>query len=224
MALLPGSPAINTGNASCVATDQRGVARPQISNCDLGAYELSVSFGDVPADYPVRSYIERLYAAGVTGGCTTSPLNYCPGNTVTRAQMAIFLMRAEHGYDYVPPAATGMFSDVPKSDFAAPFIEQLANEGITGGCGGGKYCPNNPVTRAQMAVFLLRAEHGANYAPPAATGMFSDVVLTDFTAPFIEQLANENITSGCGGTKYCPANSVTRAQMAVFLDRTFNLP
>jgi hypothetical protein len=75
-----------------------------------------------------------------------------------------------------------------------------------------------------MAIFLLRAEHGSTYAPPAAVGMFSDVPKTEFTAPFIEQLANEKITGGCGGTKYCPANPVTRDQMAVFLVRTFKLP
>ena len=73
--------------------------------------------------------------------------------------MAIFLLRAKYGSDYVPPAVgdegTG-FNDVPSNGFAAAWIKQLAAEGITGGCGGGNYCPNNTVTRSQMAVFLQR--------------------------------------------------------------------
>jgi hypothetical protein len=70
--------------------------------------------------------------------------------------MAVFLLRAEHGPDYLPPdvgADTG-FADVPIDHWAAAWIKKLAAEGITGGCGGGNFCPNQIVTRAQMAVFL----------------------------------------------------------------------
>jgi hypothetical protein len=70
--------------------------------------------------------------------------------------MAIFLLRAKHGAAYVPPAATGIFADVPTTYWAANWIEQLYAEGITTGCGIGNYCPEDPVTRAQMAVFLVR--------------------------------------------------------------------
>ncbi|MBI5962993.1 MAG: M4 family metallopeptidase, partial [Chloroflexi bacterium] len=64
-------------------------------------------FGDVPNTYWSWSFIERLYNAGITGGCTAVPLNYCPTNSVTRAQMAVFLVRAMHGVAFVPPTATG---------------------------------------------------------------------------------------------------------------------
>jgi hypothetical protein len=70
--------------------------------------------------------------------------------------MAVFLLRAKHGSSYVPPAAVGVFPDVPNSYWAASWIEQLTAEGITSGCGGGNYCPEQPVSRAQMAVFLVR--------------------------------------------------------------------
>lgn len=104
-------------------------------------------------------------------------------------------------------------------------MEEFAREGITSGCGGGNYCPSNNVTRAQMAIFLLRSEHSANYVPPPATGtMFNDVPANAFAAAWIEQLANEGISSGCGGGNFCPNDPVTRAQMAVFLVNTFNLP
>lgn len=76
---------------------------------------------------------------------------------VTRAQMAIFLLKAEHTSAYVPPPATGDFVDVPLNYWSAAWIEQLASEGITGGCGAGMFCPEANVTRSQMAVFLVRA-------------------------------------------------------------------
>jgi hypothetical protein len=142
--------------------------------------------------------------------------------------MAVFLLRGIHGASYTPPAvgsSTG-FADVSTTYWAAAWIKQLAAEGITSGCGGGNYCPESPVTRAEMAVFLLRSKHGAAYTPPAvgsSTG-FGDVPTTYWAAAWIKQLVAEGITSGCGGGNYCPESPVTRAEMAVFLVRTFNLP
>ena len=153
-------------------------------------------------------------------------MRYCPATTVTRDQMAVLLLRAKHGSAYTPPAATGtMFADVPENYWAAAWIEQLANEGITTGCGGGNFCPEASVTRDQMAIFLLRSEHGSAYTPPVASGtMFADVPSSHWAAKWIEQLANEGITGGCGGGNYCPNVIVTRDQMAVFLVKAFGLP
>jgi hypothetical protein len=180
----------------------------------------------VGTNYWARAYIERLYAAGVTGGCATSPLSYCPTSPVTRAQMAIFLLRAEHGSGYVPPAASGtVFQDVAASYWAAAWIEQLSAEGITGGCGSGRYCPEGIVSRDQMAIFLLRTEHGSGYAPPVGSGsLFGDVPSGYWAGAWIEQLVAEGIAAGCGNGNYCPVTSVARDQMAVFLVRTFHLP
>jgi|GEM_PF-2434263 len=229
MALRASSPAINAGDdASCPSTDQRGVTRPQGSHCDIGAYEITTTFEDVQLNYWAWSYIERLYDAGITSGCSVNPLQYCPDGTVTRAQMAVFLERGIHGSAYNPPAVGGStgFSDVPTSYWAAAWIKQLAAEGITAGCGTGIYCPEGVVTRAQMAVFLLRSKHGSAYNPPAVGGStgFSDVSTSYWAAAWIKQLVTEGITAGCGNGNYCPEVPATRAQMAVFLVRTFNLP
>ena len=186
----------------------------------------SSTFADVPITHWASSYIERLYNAGITGGCSTSPLSYCPESTVTRAQMAVFLLKGMHGSGFTPPAvgASTGFADVPIGYWAAAWIKQLAAEGITGGCGAGIYCPDSTVTRAQMAVFLLKAKHGTAYTPPAATGVFTDVPVGYWADKWIEQLAAEAITGGCGAGIYCPDSAVTRAQMAVFLVKAFNLP
>ena len=188
----------------------------------------TATFTDVSINYWSWNFIERLYAAGITGGCLISPLQYCPEQSVTRAQMAVFLLRGIHTSAYAPPAIgseTG-FGDVPAGYWSASWIKQLAADGITSGCGNSNYCPENPVTRAQMAVFLLRSKHGASYTPPgvgAGTG-FGDVPPGYWAAAWIKQLVAEGITAGCGSGNYCPENPVTRAQMAVFLVRTFGLP
>jgi hypothetical protein len=79
------------------------------------------------------------------------------------------------------------------------------------------------VRRDQMAVFLLKAEHGSNYVPPDCAGMFADVACPSVFANWIEQLAAEQITGGCGGGNYCPLTNNTRGQMAVFIVKTFKL-
>jgi len=183
------------------------------------------TFADVPTSYWAWKYIESIYAAGITGGCGGN--NYCPTSPVTRAQMAVFLLKGIHGGSYTPPAvgASTGFADVPTNYWAAAWIKQLAAEKITGGCGGGNYCPEQAVTRDQMAIFLLKAKHGSAYVPPPPTGLvFADVPLGYWAGAWIEQLAAEGVTGGCGVGIYCPLTPVTRDQMAVFLQKTFNLP
>ena len=184
----------------------------------------SATFGDALLNYWANNYIERLYNAGITSGCSIGI--YCPDDTITRAQMAVFLLKGMYGSSYTPPAveANTGFGDVATNYWAAAWIKQLAVEGITAGCGSGNYCPDATVTRAQMATILLKAKHGSAYSPPSATGVFTDVPVGYWADKWIEQLAVEGITGGCGMGVYCPDSSVTRAQMAVFLVKAFSLP
>jgi len=70
--------------------------------------------------------------------------------------MAVFLLKAKHGSSYVAPACIAtIFADVPCSNPFSPWINELYNEGIAAGCGGGNFCPANPVSRAAMAVFIV---------------------------------------------------------------------
>ncbi len=184
-------------------------------------------FNDVPASSAFCRFIEALADRGITGGCGGS--NYCPSASVGRAQMAVFLLKTLECSGYTPPPCVPgqeMFNDVPASSPFCPWIEELARRGITGGCGGGNYCPSASVTRAQMAVFLLRTLEGSGYTPPPCVPgqeTFNDVPASSPFCPWIEELVRRGITSGCGGGNYCPSASVTRAQMAVFLVRTFSI-
>lgn len=183
-------------------------------------------FGDVPSTQFYWPHVQGLYAAEITSGCGAGA--FCPNSNVNRAEMAVFLLRGQRGPEFAPPPATGIFTDVATTFWAAPWIEQLYRDGLTGGCSSNplQYCPNSNVNRAEMAVFLLKAKYGAGYTPPPATGDFADVPVSFWAAPWIEQLAAEGITSGCGTNplRYCPNDPVTRWQMAVFLVQTFGLP
>jgi photosystem II stability/assembly factor-like uncharacterized protein len=115
-------------------------------------------FTDVQAGNPFKPFIEQLYNDGITGGCSLSPLQYCPQSYVTRGQMAVFIERAMGNFSPDPDPA-GMFTDVLSDDPFKPFIEELYNDRITGGCNLSPlmYCPQSYVTRGQMAVFMVKA-------------------------------------------------------------------
>jgi hypothetical protein len=178
-------------------------------------------FTDVPPVNQFYSYVTTLVSNAITAGVGGG--FYGVDAPTLRQQMAVFLLKGKHGICYTPPPCSGTFADVPCPSTFANWIEALAAEGITGGCGGGNYCPQSPVRRDQMAVFLLKAEHGSSYLPPDCMGTFADVPCPSTFANWIEQLAAENITGGCGGGNYCPSSNNTRGQMAVFITKTFNL-
>jgi hypothetical protein len=126
----------------------------------------------------------------------------------------------------LPVCSERAFNDINLAavgDVVCRFIEDFAARGITGGCGGGNYCPNDPVTRQQMAVFLEAAlQRIPGQVPPTCSGTFSDVhsgtEQEQFLCRIIEDFAVQGITGGCGSGTFCPNGPVTRAQMAVFLE------
>jgi uncharacterized repeat protein (TIGR01451 family) len=116
------------------------------------------------------------------------------------------------------------FTDVPASNPFYRFIETLLHNGVTGGCTATEYCPGASTSREQMAVFALVAKEGLGYAPPDCVppNAFNDVPETSPFCRWIEELAGRGVVAGCGGGNYCPAEAVTREQMAVFMLRTLD--
>ena len=109
-------------------------------------------FADVPCSNPLAPWINELSRRGITAGCGGG--NYCPNGQVTRSQMAVFLLATFEGTGFTPPPCPpASFADVPGGPFC-PWVNEIAARGITAGCGGGNFCPENPVTRGQMSVFL----------------------------------------------------------------------
>jgi hypothetical protein len=116
----------------------------------------SGTFGDVPDGYWAYDYINVIYNEQITAGCGAG--NYCPGNNVTREQMAAFIVRAVEGGQFYEGICAGPspFSDILATTPFCRNIERLVALGITSGCGPTTYCPGNNVTREQMAAFLYR--------------------------------------------------------------------
>ena len=161
--------------------------------------------------------IEAVAAEGITNGCNP-PLNdlYCPRDAVTRGQMAAFLVRA------LDLTATGGSDFVDVSGTFAVDIDKLATAGITRGCNApvnDRFCPNDVVTRGQMAAFLVRG-----LGLTATSGItFTDVPPGHTFRGDINRLATAGITTGCGNGQFCPNDVVTRGQMAAFLQRALDL-
>jgi len=180
-------------------------------------------FLDVPGGNQFYSFVTTLVRNAITAGVGGG--NYGPAQNTLRRQMAVFLLKAKNGICYTPPPCSNpSFPDVPCSDNFAPWIYALVAEGITGGCGGGNFCPTSPVNRQQMAVFLLKAFEGSSYTPPDCTvAAFTDVPCSHPFADWIYELVARNITAGCGSGNYCPGTSANRGQIATFLVKTFGL-
>ena len=116
-------------------------------------------FNDVPKDHPYADWIEKLQADGFTSGRSTDPPLYFPGEKLTRAEMAVLKVRLTYGASFNPPNATGqVFQDVPATYWGAKWIEQLSRDGLAVGSSTNPplYRPEDPVTRAEMAVFLMK--------------------------------------------------------------------
>ena len=178
----------------------------------------SAGFDDVAEDayysVPVAALAERGIFAGTE--CTQG---FCPSEPIDRKTMAVWMVRVLDGEE--PPALSeSSFGDVDAHSFHAPFIERMAELGVTQGCGDGTvFCPDRVVSRAQMAVFLTRA-----YGLPAGPDPgFLDVPGDAWYASEVASLAASGITQGCGdGTGFCPQQDTSRAHMATFIHRAEN--
>ena len=170
---------------------------------DGGLYQVTpYTFQDVPPSSFGWSYVESIFEAGVTAGCGASV--FCPDSSTTRGQMAVFLLRSRFGSSYSPPAcATASFSDVPCTHPLASWIYDIAARGVTVGCGGGRFCPDTVVSRAQMSVFLLRMLDPTLTPPACGSAVFADVPAASGFCPWVEEIARRGITAGCGGGNFC---------------------
>ncbi len=176
-----------------------------------------VSFSDVAPDDWHAPYVEHIARLGVTTGYPDG--SYRPTQPITRAQMAVFLVRALD-LDPVDKLA-GRFDDVDLEAWYAPYIERIARLGISVGCNprGTDYCPDDPVTRSQMALFLQRAFKLPDADNDAPT--FEDIDTDHYAYNAVEAISAADITTGCNTDPplYCGPRHVTRAQMAAFLSR-----
>ncbi len=184
-------------------------------------WSTSPQFADVASSNPFYDFINVMRLWGITSGCSAT--GYCPANNVTRAQMAVFVIRAMMGDSFTFPAQP-FFTDVPSTHVFFSYIQKMRELGITSGCGAGLYCPDANVTREQMAAFIVRGKlislHGDNFPFPQ-TAYFADAPPANPFFKFIQKMRELGITAGCGPNLFCPVAEVTREQMAAFVVRAF---
>ncbi len=174
-------------------------------------------FADVSPDAFYSEAVEELAGDGVFDdtGCGDGR-RFCPEGAVDRQTMAVWLVRVLDGGD--PGAVSeSRFDDIGVGGFHAPFVERLAELRVTVGCGDGRrFCPEESVTRAQMATLLVRAFKLADGPDPG----FVDVGVDAWYRDDVSRLESSGISLGCGnGSRFCPADETTRGQMAVFIAR-----
>ena len=188
------------------------VAVPEPASAQTG------QFSDVDEGAFYSDSVAGLGRLGVFAG-TECEEGFCPGGVIDRKTVAVWVVRVLGGQE-PPRVKASRFDDVDSTSFYAPFIERMADLGVTSGCGDGSgFCPDRAVTRAQMAAFLSRAYHLAAGPDPG----FEDVSATHWAVADIARLAASKITVGCrDGSVFCADRDTTRGEMAVFLWRAEN--
>ncbi|OGO15115.1 MAG: hypothetical protein A2Z14_17990 [Chloroflexi bacterium RBG_16_48_8] len=210
----------NAGEAADLNTYM--IELPQTWWEDLGGTS-PTTFIDVPLSHWAHDYIETLYQQGFITGCSTDPLMYCPDDTMTRAESAVFVERGIHGGDYLPiQPKEQIFVDVPLWEWFAKWSTGLWNDGYTAGCGTNPlvYCPLQGHTRTEGCVFFLRMLKGTDYVPPDPQGIFSDVSQDGWGTKWIEAAYNAGIIPACESTpelRFCPNVPLDRAMAAYMM-------
>ncbi len=202
------------------ASDGLSIGSATLTINVTGIFEVPsvVTFLDVPIDHLFFSGVEWMAWANVTHGCNPPDNDlYCPDDDVTRGQMAAFLVRA---LGYTDDGGSNLFVDDDASIFERD-IDRLGTAGVTKGCNppvNNSYCPDDLVTRGQMAAFLVRA---LGYTDDGGSNLFLDDDGSVFEGD-IDRLGTAGVTKGCNpptNDRYCADDFVTRGQMAAFLYR-----
>ncbi len=172
-----------------------------IYGSDNFTYATTPYFTDVTPSTFAFQWIQKLKDLGITAGCTAT--TYCPSEVVTRDQMAIFVIRARLGVIPGPTPtftypSTPYFTDATVDDeFAFPWIQRMKLENITSGCTATTYCSTDPVTREEMATFIMRGAF--NQFLPAGT-------------PILTQINPSTLPVGTSGTYTITGNNTNFVQ------------
>lgn len=182
-------------------------------------------FDDVPASHPFYTYVNAVAEAGFMPGLTDE--HFGVDEQLPRWSAAVIVEHAAFGV-FDSPECTGLvFRDIGPGYPVAPlapsfcgYVEDFARREITHGCGDGFYCPDAGTTRAQLAVFIVRALGEFNPSPDIGP-TFLDVSSSHYAYAFIRNFGARHITLGCGEGNFCPERVATRGEMAVFVARAF---
>lgn len=120
-------------------------------------------FPDVDAYSEYAEAVEYVYEAGIMLGDNTGCFN--PNSTITRAEMATIICRMLGETENL--TVSPVFSDVPTSHWANPYVAKAAELGIVYGYDNGKFGPTDPLTYEQAVTMIIRALGGEELAQGA---------------------------------------------------------
>lgn len=193
-----------------------GLPKPLLTG-DAEASVPPTFFVDVPSNHWAYDEIKLLYELGYIAGCSTTPLMYCPEATMTRVESAVFVERGIHGASFLPAQPSRqIFEDVPLSEWYAKWANALWEDTYTAGCGTDPlvYCPLFEHTRTEGSVFFLRMMNGADFVPPAASGIFADVNPSFWGVRWAEAAYTAGLIPACETSpdlRFCPDDPLDRA-------------
>jgi hypothetical protein len=174
-------------------------------------------FDDVQPDHWAFDHINALYNAGYVSGCSSDPLLYCPDNTMSRAEGAVFVERGIHDLSFFPAIPTvQVFEDVPLDSWAAKWVTSLWEDGFTAGCGTDPliYCPWQGNSRAEGSVFFLKMLNGNDFFPDTpTTQVFADVPIDSWFAKWVHAAYDAGLLVPCQTDPellFCPDDPLTR--------------
>jgi len=204
------------GNASAVLSEGHG----SVTDYIRAIFTTDVSLVDAWRTGGANGN-EFSFASTRTSGATAYMDPNQPGDGFYRSLVTrpgVTTTDVRNGAGASTSGGTTPFTDISSSMFKSHIV-WLYQSGLTAGCSPTRFCPNDPITRGQMASFLSRALE----LPGATKDYFKDdngkTHETD-----INKMAEAELTGGCGGSNYCPTAHITRAQMAAFLARALELP
>jgi hypothetical protein len=176
-------------------------------------------FGDLPDDDASASMAALAVERGYIEPCQADPAMFCPSCGITRRDAIALVVRAA-GLDISATPSTPTFSDVPADAAAFAEIEAAAAAGLMTGCGGGKLCPDDVVTRGEVASLIARARH---WQPPPTPPVLSDVSSDHAFYAEIEALAGHCAASTCAEGAFCPDDGAVRSDAVMLVGAAFAL-
>jgi hypothetical protein len=211
---------------------ERTPTSPEVTEDSLQTFAITSAdnfFIDVPQNHWAHDYIKILFDWGYIFGRSKSPLKYEPDENLTRAEIAVFVVRGVYGVRFTPeqPKAQ-LLADVPLNHWSVEWVTQLYNDGYTSGTdevdmlGRAYYRPEYKIKRAEACVYFLRMLNGPDYTPPEPIGIFSDVDLSQWYAKWIEAAFNEKLIcpyKTFPKMEIKPLEPITRAMTAYIMSK-----
>lgn len=166
---------------------------------------------DITSDTDQRdASFTRILNGTVDIGAVEVSIPSKPIEVLKRSEIVKPLLQAALGDSFIPDVATGLaYNDVEVGDFNADWIEKFKTDEFTEGCAVDRFCPDEVITKEQLAKLILKVKEGINYTPMLAIGIYNDVPIGSFNADWIEALNLGGITTGCDTGRFCPKDAVT---------------